>query len=320
MRTIVLCVRTVSLICLLFISAPKAKAQAINYGTSKFELGLSIGPMFFLGDLGGGVGEGTTFVKDLNWGTVNLSGGVHANFYPTEWLGFRLALNYGKVEGYDSLTNSAGGAEEFRKRRNLQFRSTIWEAYAAMEIYPTVFLEQYDGLQGKLRPYGVVGIGAFKFNPQGQYYVNGTMQWVDLQPLHTEGQGMDEYPNRKPYSLVSLEVPLGIGVKYYIKENMYVGLELLHRKSFTDYIDDVSTTYIDNSLFSKYLTPTNAAMANQLYFRENFNRSTSRVAADGEQRGNPNNNDSFFSTLIRFGWRMNGMDGATRQMRCPAFY
>ena len=51
---------------------------------------------------------------------------------------------------------------------------------------------------------------------------------------------------------------------------MYIGMEVLHRKTFTDYIDDVSTTYIDNNLFGQYLTSEQAAMANQLYFRENF--------------------------------------------------
>jgi hypothetical protein len=327
MRTTVPGVRTLVLIFFFSFLIQRSSAQSITSGNGKFEVGLGIGPLVFLGDLGGNYGTGTTFVKDVNFSTINLAKGLFVAYHPTEWLGFRLAINQGRVEGYDSLINDKGGGAEHRKRRNLQFRSNIWEAYAAVEFYPTVFFEQYDGLQGKLRPYGVIGVGAFKFNPQGKYYApNGDATWVDLQPLRTEGQGMAEYPGRKPYSLMSLEIPMGVGVKYYLKENFYIGFEIMHRKSFTDYVDDVSTTYIDNALFGQYLNPQQAAMANQLYFRENYTPygTTSRTPPSGEQRGNPGNNDSFFSSIFRLGWRLgdNNSEGgrAARQMRCPTFY
>lgn len=326
MRTFVPGVRTLVLIFALALTLP-SNSQSILTGNGKVEIGIGVGPIFFLGDLGGNSGVGTRFLKDVNLPTTNLVKGAYVNIYPAEWLGFRLAINHGKLEGYDSLIRSKGGAEDYRKNRNLNFRSPLLEAYAAVEIYPTVFFERYDGLQGKLRPYAVVGIGAFKFKPQGQFFhPNGSSEWVDLKPLATEGQGMAEYPERKPYSLISMEIPLGAGFKYYFKENFYVGLEIMHRKSFTDYIDDVSTTYIDNNLFSQYLDPSQAAMANQLYFRENFKPggSVSRVPTAGEQRGNPKQNDSFFSTIIRCGWRLNDWNSpngrAARQMRCPAYY
>ncbi len=327
MRTIVPGVRTCVLIFVLLASISRTSAQSITSGNGKLELGIGVGPLFFLGDLGGNQGEGTRFVKDVNMPVVKMAKGVFGAVYPTEWLGFRVAANIGRFEGYDSLIKDKGGDEYARKQRNLQFRSKLFEAYAAMEFYPTVFFERYDGLQGKLRPYGVIGVGMFKFNPQGKYYApDGRATWVDLRPLHLEGQGMAEYPDRKEYSLTSLEIPIGGGVKYYLKENFYVGIELMHRKSFTDYVDDVSTSYIDNNLFAQYLTPEQAAMANQLYFRENYvpYGSTSRVPANGEQRGNPKQNDSFFSTILRLGWRLNDSNSpngrALRQLRCPSYY
>ena len=76
-----------------------------------------------------------------------------------------------------------------------------------------------------------------------------------------------EETGRKQYSLVQIEVPMGFGAKYYIKDHLYVGMEVLHRKTFTDYMDDVSTTYIDETLFDKYLTPEQADLAKKLYFR-----------------------------------------------------
>lgn len=302
-------------------------SQSITTGNGRYEVGFGVGPLFFLGDLGGNYGQGTTFLKDVNIPLTKVATGLYANVYPTEWFGFRAAINHGTLEGYDNIIVDKGGDETFRKDRNLQFRSSVTEAYAAAEVYPTVFIEQYDGLQGKLRPYGLIGVGMFKFNPKGEYFdANGNSKWVPLQPLHLEGQGMAEYPDRKNYKLTSMEIPMGFGAKYYLKENMYIGMEVLHRKTFTDYIDDVSTTYIDGNLFDKYLAPADAAMAHQLFFRENFvpNGAQNRLPTNNEQRGNPKENDSFFSTIIRFGWRLNDSNSpngrAARQMRCPSFY
>lgn len=326
MRTIVPSVRTLVLIVVFASLSSRTFSQSITTGNGKIEVGLGLGPLFFLGDLGGNRGLGTRFIKDVNLPVTKFAKGVYVNIYPAEWLGFRVAVNQGKLEGYDSLIRGKGGDEEFRKERNLQFKSPLWEAYAALEFYPTVFIEKYDGLFHKIRPYGVVGAGIFKFKPQGKYYSpNGTSTWVDLQPLRLEGQGMAEYPDRKPYKLSSIEIPIGAGVKYYIKENMYIGFEVMHRKSFTDYVDDVSTRYIDNIYFANYLTPEQAAMANQLYYRSNYvPYGTTSKAPIGDIRGNPKQNDSFFSSILRMGWRLNDWNSsngrALRQLRCPSYY
>jgi hypothetical protein len=329
MRTNVQGVRTLVLIVVLALTAFRSSSQSITTGSGKIELGLGFGPLVFLGDLGGNYGTGKRFIKDVNLPTINWAKGVYVNVYPAEWIGFRFAINQGKLEGYDSLIRDQGGGEHYRKQRNLQFQSPLWETYGAIELYPTVFLERFDGLFGKLRPYGIMGFGAFHFNPKGRYYdPNGGYKWVDLKPLHLEGQGMMEYPDRKDYKLWSWEIPIGVGFKYYLTDNFYLGMELMHRKSFTDYVDDVSTTYIDGTLFANYLSPEQAAMANQLYFREGFTPGTSnttrRIPPNGEQRGNPKQNDSFFSTIFRMGWRLNDYNSpngrALRQLRCPSFY
>ncbi len=315
------------LIVALLLSSQKSYSQSITTGNGKLEFGIGIGPLIFLGDLGGTQGKGKTFLKDLNFSVTNISKGAYINLYPTEWLGFRLAANVGVLEGYDSLIKAKGGHEMFRKKRNLQFRSPLTEVFLAAEFYPTVFLESFSGLQGKFRPYGLIGIGAFKFNPKGEYISpNGTRRWVELKPLRIEGQGMDEYPNHKPYSLTAFEVPMGVGFKYFFSDNKFVGFEILHRVTSTDYIDDVSKVYIDANLFDKYLTPENAQMAKQLYFRENIAGPLSRPSgpALNEQRGDPRENDAYFSSILRLGWRMpdkNSPSGrAARQLRCPVFY
>jgi hypothetical protein len=319
MRTTVPSVRTLVLICFLSLLTARSFSQSITTGNGKVEVGLGIGPLFFLGDLGGNPGVGkSTWLKDVQFPLVNLSKGLYITAYPAEWLGFRLAVNQGRLEGYDSVIKDKGGEEVLRKLRNLQFRSSIIEGYAALEISPTVFFERYDGLKGKLRPYGVVGVGVFHFNPKGQYIApDGSRKWVALQPLHLEGQGFAEYPDRKPYSLTQLEIPMGFGFKYYLKENMFIGLEILHRQTFTDYVDDVSTNYIDPSLFAKYLTPEQTTLAVQLNNRQNLLGPTRPM---DPQRGDPTQNDAYFSTIIRMGWRLNQMTSELRQLRCPAFY
>ncbi len=325
MRTPVPLVRLCVLVCLFFILSIRTHAQAISFANGKFELGIGIGPMFFLGDLGGSKGIGRTFVKDLDFPLTKITKGLYINVYPAEWLGFRIAANMGYLEGDDAQAPNKGGAERFRLERNLKFKSNLSEAYAAIEVYPTVFFEQYDGLAHKLRPFGILGAGMFHFNPKGEYIApNGTSTWVELKPLRLEGQGMAEYPTRKPYPLTQMAVMMGGGFKYYLTDGLYVGFEILHRKTFTDYIDDVSTKYIDPRYFDVYLTPQQAAWARQLEYRENlYNPAVSRRYIN-TQRGDPNQNDAYFSSILRMGWRLNGANSpnakARRQLKCPVFY
>lgn len=299
------------------------RVNSQNYSeTSQWEVGIGLGPMVFLGDLGGSAGVGKTFLKDVDLPLVKLGKSIHVSYSAADFLAFRFALNHGVVEGDDAQAPNKGGPEVDRLQRNLSFKSNIWEAYLAAEVYPSVFFERYEGLAGKFRPYGVIGIGAYRFNPKAQD-ANG--EWVELKPLRLEGQGMAEYPDRKPYSLIQMEVPMGIGFKYYIKDNMYLGLEVLHRKLFTDYVDDVSTGYIDPIHFDTYLSAQDAARARSLYYRGTY---ASAVSNPGNiqtfQRGDPKENDAFFTTLVRFGVQLNSQKGpgarARRQLRCPVYY
>ncbi|HLG38107.1 MAG TPA: hypothetical protein VI461_00515 [Chitinophagaceae bacterium] len=320
MRTHLPCVRFIVLSLLLTFSF-QSHSQSITTNNGKFEIGLGFGPMFFLGDLGGSKGVGKRFIKDLDFPLTNISKNLYAVYYPSEWLGFRIAINHGLLEGDDAQAPNKGGAEVDRLERNLSFKTSVLEGYLAAEIYPTYFFEQYDGLKGKFRPYGLAGIGIMKYNPKAE--LDG--QWVALKPLRLEGQGMAEYPDRKEYSLVQKEIPIGIGFKYYLTEGMYVGLEVLHRQLFTDYIDDVSTGYIDRDLFDVYLTPTDAAKAKRLYYRGTYQGSPGQQQRPDEvmtyQRGDPTENDAFFSTIFRFGWRLGGEhSGELRKLRCPVFY
>ena len=326
MRTIVPLCRKAVTVLLFILFTLISFSQSLSFKDGKLEVGLGLGPSFFLGDLGGSYGVGKPFIKDLNLPLTKFSKGLFLNIYPSEWFGIRLAANQSYLEGDDNKVDLRGGREFSRWRRNQYFQSKVTEIYLGVEIYPTVMLERYDGLKGKFRPYGIAGVGAFHFNPKGYYYPNpsnqNVKQLVELKPLHLEGQGFAEYPTRKEYKLTQLEIPMGAGFKYYIKENVYVGIEVLHRKTFTDYIDDVSTKYVDPIYFQKYLKPSDVPIATQMYNRESFRNITRPTT--GRQRGDSKEMDSFFSTIIRFGWRLNGSNSPTKralkQLRCPVFY
>ncbi len=317
MRTTVHAVRLSVLICLLTLFSLQSRSQSISTANGKIEVGLGLGPMFFLGDLGGSAGVGKTFIKDLDLPLTKLNKGIYLNFYPAEWFGFRVAGNLGYVEGDDAEAPAKGGAEMDRRERNLNFRSKIKEAYAAIEFYPTYFMEKYDGLEGKLRPYVVGGVGVYNFNPETKD-VDGS--WVKTAPLRLEGQGFAQYPDSKPYKLTQMNLLMGFGAKYYLKENMYIGLEILHRKLFTDYVDDVSHNYyIDPIHFDANLSPADAVKARRLYYRGIYTFPTSRPYQEFAERGDPSQNDAFFSSIIRLGWRLNN-NASVKHLKCPVFY
>jgi hypothetical protein len=285
------------------------------------ELGFTIGPMAYLGDLGGHLGKGTTFLKDYNMNTTKMSAGVFGSVYPIQWLGFRGSLNFGSVEGSDANIKPKGGDEDTRFLRNLDFRSNIIEGTVMAEFYPTVFLEDDpEDVTGRLRPYGVIGLGVFHFNPQGTYTDPATQDtyWVDLRPLHTEGEGFPDYPDRKEYSLTQLNIPIGVGIKYFLSENLNISFEIVHRKLFTDYLDDVSTKYINPADFYKYLSPQQAAIAVAVSNKSPEGYNTPGYGP-GNKRGDPTQNDAYFTAQFKIAFTIKGRtsDRWRNSTHCP---
>ncbi len=293
-----------------------------------FEAGITAGPSNFLGDLGGNVGHGMPFLKDNNLQMTRIMKGAYLGFSPHPALNFRLALNIGRLEGADSIIRPAGGHELTRMERNLHFRSPLQELILLAEFYPTVFREyDWDNVGGRIRPYVVAGVGAFKFNPQAQYAdTNGDKVWVDLQPLRTEGQGMPTHSDRKEYALTQLNIPYGFGIKYFVNERLHLSFEIISRLTFTDYIDDVSTNYIPEQSFQDFfgVGSFQAQLAHQMANLSNLSiQSNTRSGFMGwEQRGDPKENDAYYSSSLKIGVRLGDlrnqtMRRASDKMRCP---
>lgn len=284
--------------------------------TSFVEAGITVGPSNFLGDLGGNMGKGTTFLKDNNIPLTKLIFGAFVTYQPNEWLGLRLSANFGSLEGDDAIIKPKGGFEEARLIRNSNFRSKLTEATLMAEIYPTVFFEyEPTDIFHKLRPYGVIGIGAFRFNPQGTDPSNG--QWVNLQPLRTEGQGFPEYPDRKVYKLTQMNIPMGVGVKYFLSESVNLSLEIIHRKTFTDYIDDVSDTYVDPALFYAYMPLPQAQLAERMANKTGSAAGNNTRFFPGDKRGTPSNKDAYYSVQFKLGFRLTSDRRYRNSTSCP---
>lgn len=212
-----------------------------------------------------------------------------------------------------------GADDKFNKAslrvRNLNFKTIIQELN---------LLGEYDILNTsdhRLTPYIFAGIGVFKFSP---YTTDSAGNKVFLVGLSTEGQGLPGYPARKVYKRTQFNIPLGGGVKFALSEDLFVGFEIGVRKLFTDYLDDVSTTYVDrNTLLNQ-----KGQQAVDYAFRGDELKPPLAYPADGALRGNSKRNDYYYYGQFRISFRMpwfdNGGSNAVRSGRkglgCPSWH
>lgn len=196
------------------------------------EVGLSFGGMNYLGDLN----------DQSMLGKVNLAGGVTLRYcFDSRW-SMAMGGVYGHVEG---------GNPDVIYRRNLSFRSEVMEGSlrAEFNFFPYGLVVSS---QRRATPYIFCGIGLFKFNPRAMVVdpATGEAEWYDLQPLGTEGQGTSAYPERQKYQLIEVSMPFGLGYRWRISPSAHLTVEYGWRKTWTDYLDDVSTTYVGADLLN----------------------------------------------------------------------
>lgn len=289
------------IIVLLFLSVQTGWAQypysedLYYYKTVTYEIGTSMGAMNCFTDLGGKKGIGKNFIKDYTFKNTELSAGVHVSVLYKYALGLRLEATFGHVKASDSDLESVKETTLGRYERNLSFKSRIIEVALLGEVHPLYFKKFADGaVLPRISPYLLGGVGIFNFKPQAK--LDG--QWIDLQPLRTEGQGFSEYPDRKPYKLTQLVLPVGIGIKYKMTPVINLSAEYVSRILFTDYLDDVSTFYIDPNVYNRYFSGEQLQHAIRLNDRQKELNPTHSYH-EGYERGNPANKDTYFSFNIK---------------------
>ena len=174
------------------------------------------------------------------------------------------------------------------RARNLSFRTPIRELGVQAELTTLNFGEtkkhwQKNKVGYRASTYLFAGIAGFYFNPMAYYQGN----WYDLRPLGTEGQGLPGKPSK--YSQVQLALPIGFGGKFYLTHWSSVGFEIGFRKTFTDYIDDVSSTYPDLAL----LAERNPMAAILSYRTPEYNPAAANIDPSGKDRGSTEWKDSY---------------------------
>lgn len=296
----------VSVLVLFTLSSQQSSAQYYFYNNNyydkplTFEIGASIGAMNCLTDLGGKKGIGKKFIKDLNFGKTQLAGSIFLSANYQYMFGLRLEGTFGTVTADDKVLESVKETTFGRYERNLNFKSKISDFMLALEVHPIYIARSgdEDAEPPLLSPYLLGGIGFFSFNPQTTK--NG--QTIDLQPLSTEGQGFAEFPDRKPYKLSQMNIPIGAGVKYELGSTLTLRAEFVYRKLNTDYLDDVSSEYyIDPTLYANYFTGaklTNALLLNNRQYELNPGHGYDTR----DQRGNPKNKDAYFTFNVKIGY------------------
>jgi hypothetical protein len=294
-------IRILLIFFIVFITSNSLKAQYYFYNGTYyqndiiFEVGGSIGGMNCLTDLGGRKGIGRRF-KDFNLENTMFCGSVFFSAVYKNEIALRLEGTVGNVHAYDSILKNVANNSDQRYQRNLSFRSPISEIMLVAEFHPFYIFGDFDEdhYPPPISPYVLLGIGYFHFNPEAK--LNGS--WVNLQPLHTEGEGFPEYPNVKNYKLSQFNFPVGIGARYDITPLINLRAELVLRILQTDYLDDVSGRYIDPTVFANHLS---GIQLEEALLLNNRAKPGAETAHPDGIRGNPSNNDSYLTFNLKLG-------------------
>ncbi|MBT3611475.1 MAG: hypothetical protein HN522_00850 [Flavobacteriales bacterium] len=239
------------------------------------EVGFIAGASYYLGDL-----NTTHFNKSLPFGGIVIRKNIDRRF------SYKAELLYLNISADDR--NNA--TDTIAINRGLHFRSSIFELSGQIEFNFLPF--ELGNALYTWTPFVYTGISFFHFNPQAE---NKEGLWLNLQELGTEGQGSTSFPERTKYPLAQIAIPLGGGLKIAVNPSFNIILEYGVRKTFTDYLDDVSKTY----------PLTNggeiADISNATY--EMSDPTGTHIA--GEQRGDPNKNDWYSFVGITLSFKLN---------------
>lgn len=282
-------------------------SQSSRWKRTRYEIVGGVGVSAFMGDLGGG-NESSHFVSDFNFTSQRLLLNAGLRYKLLEALAVKSTISYGWVSADDSKSTNP-----YRLDRNLSFKSQIieWAVQGEFSIlkepsnhrYSLRRKKKFSLKNFKINTYLFAGIAGFYFNPQGlDDGPEGTNKWVALQPLGTEGQGLME--SRDKYSRFQVSFPFGIGLKYNLTRQISIGVEFGARYTLTDYIDDVSTSYVDNAWLAKN-DPLAARMADKSPWSETpLPGKDGALYNPGGQRGSSNYNDFYFFSFVTVAYKL----------------
>jgi Domain of unknown function (DUF6089) len=268
--------------CCAFLSS---KAQLFETFVHQGELGVSVGLGHYFGDLN----------PDLAINAPKFAAGVFYRKQINNYVGVKISGNYTFLGYSDTYSSNAT-----QRRRNLSFNTDVWELSVAGDFN---FYEFHPGFwEYRYTPYVSLGLGVFSFDPYA--YLNSKKYF--LQPLGTEGQGSPLYPSKKPYSLIAVSIPVGVGFKYALNERINLFTELCFRFTTTDYLDDVSGTYAPDA----FPPDANGNPTAAYLLQDRSYETGTSIGVKGKQRGNGPQTDAF--ATLQFGVSFN-----LQSYKCP---
>jgi hypothetical protein len=309
---------------LLSITTAGFTAKAGDIEGSGHDFGFSFGPNFALTDLGGAKKIGSPFIRDIDFKATRFCVSAFYRYNVNKWLAVRGNLMYGMLSADDNNTDGRPPRYEngtyvqpddswYRARRNLNFTTHIFEFQAMAEVNLKKYMhDAAGGDKERWAPYVGGGLGFFYFNP----YTKLDGKKVKLKPLGTEGQNIPSY-NKKPYSNFQFDLIAMVGIKYNVTERFSIALEGVYHQTFTDYLDDVSGSYINPQDISK-LSHEGQILQNRAnsgrYPSDEFNQIEGQRSNNinslsyglilptgtGEQRGDKKDNDQFLHVQLTF--------------------
>jgi hypothetical protein len=238
--------------------------------------------------------------KQISFKQPKFAAGLGFEYEITNKIYARIALTAGKIHADDKR-------QPGQEQRNLNFTSSIIDGLIAGEYY---ILDPYT--HGVV-PYVFAGLSYFHYNP---YTTDASGQKIFLQPLSTEGQGF--VAGREPYKLSNFAIPFGGGIKFSLSDDVRIGVEISLRKTLTDYLDDVSLSYIDENV----LLANRGQQAVDLSFRGDEINPLEVYPAEGTPRGTLTARDWFYFTGLTFSFRLGaggGRSGSGKKSKlgCP---
>jgi hypothetical protein len=224
------------------------------------------------------------------------------------WFNARVSLLVGRLTAADRWNR------EYLRPRNLSFTTTLMETTLALEVNLT------DQEIARFIPFLYGGITYFRYNPWA-YDQAGVKTY--LKPLSTEGQGLKEYPEQKPYTLTQWALPFGGGFKYAFTPGFIMGIDFSQRKTFTDYLDDVSSHYVDAAVLEAAKGRKAVEMA---YRGDEIPGGRPDLPEEGDQRGTPSEMDWYYYLGLTFEMKLHQVDdlwhdlfSGRRMQACPVF-
>jgi Domain of unknown function (DUF6089) len=182
-------------------------------------------------------------LQNIRW---NASFNYTRHFSPH--LSGSVGFTWARIAADDNKFEGVLGLDQLYMR-NVHFRNDVKEL-AVTGIYNFIPESRSFRNREKIIPYVFAGIAIFHHNPEAKIptdYAGSEAspgEWVSLQPLSTEGQGLNGYPDQ-PYNLINVSIPFGVGVRYKLNRAWDLGFEVGVRYTFSDYLDDVGGYYAD---------------------------------------------------------------------------